>query len=100
MEVNYVNASNPYKKSVLITGAHHARELTSISMNMYLLLKTIYGYYIKDEQTMSLLNSTNLYFIPMINTDGVKLISELYNETGGKLVMIRKNRNDGKKDRY
>jgi murein tripeptide amidase MpaA len=48
IEVNFLNASNPTKKGVLITGAHHSRELTSISMNLYLLLKICYGYKIRD----------------------------------------------------
>lgn len=32
------------KTSMLFTGAHHARELTSISMNVYLVLRLVYDY--------------------------------------------------------
>ncbi len=81
LELNYINASNPQKKGVLITGAHHSRELTSISMNLYLLLKICYGYKIRDFETMALLNSTILYFIPVVNVDGFKHISDEYEKT-------------------
>lgn len=78
MEVNS-NSSNQAKKSLIFTGAHHARELTSISMALNFLLRTIYGHFINDTETLALLNSTNLYFIPVINIDGFKLISDLFN---------------------
>jgi murein tripeptide amidase MpaA len=97
LEVNFLNASNPHKKGILITGAHHSRELTSISMNLYLLLKVCYGYKIRDQQTMSLLNSSILYFVPVVNVDGFKHISDEYLKTSN-LLYIRKNRNDGRKE--
>ena len=45
---------------------------------------------------MALLNSTILYFIPVVNVDGFKHISEEFNKTSN-LIYIRKNRNDGSK---
>jgi len=87
------------KRGVLITGAHHSRELTSISMNLYLLIKICYGYKIRDAETMALLNSTILYFIPIVNVDGFKHISDEF-EKSQKLLYIRKNRNDGSRQGY
>jgi murein tripeptide amidase MpaA len=44
-----------------------------------------------------MLNSTVLYFVPVVNVDGVRYISERFAHDGD-LRMIRKNRNDGRKD--
>ena len=93
--MNYLNSTRNDKKAILFTGAHHSRELTSISMNLYLILRIAYGYHIKDRDTMALLNSTVLYFVPILNIDGFKYISEMHNKTG-TLWMIRKNRNNGR----
>ena len=76
LEVNYVNSTNTNKKAVLITGAHHSRELTSISMTLYLLLDLCYGYVQGNEKTMLMLNETNLNIIPVLNIDGFKFISD------------------------
>ncbi len=81
IEFNYVNSTNTNKKGVLITGAHHSRELTSISMNLYLIMKICYGIVNQDPETMLMLNNTNLYFIPVVNIDGFKHISEVYDST-------------------
>jgi carboxypeptidase T len=40
-----------------------------------------------------------LYFVPVVNVDGFKYISEEYGRTG-QLKYIRKNRNDGRVDGY
>jgi hypothetical protein len=68
-------------------------------MNLYLLLKICYGYKIRDTETMALLNSTILYFIPIVNVDGFKHISDEF-EKSQKLLYIRKNRNDGSRQGY
>ena len=86
-------------KGVMFTGAHHARELTSIQMNVYLILKTVYLHETNHTETLRLFKYSALYFIPFVNIDGVKYISEQFNKTG-QLRYIRKNRNDGKNDGY
>lgn len=91
--------SNDNRKSVLLTGAHHARELSSISMTLYYLLRTVYGYFSKDPEAWALLNSTTLLIIPVVNVDGFVYISSKFKKTG-ELSYIRKNRNDGKKQDY
>lgn len=57
-------------KSILFTAAHHANELTSIQMNLYLLVKTLFKYEAKEVQTMHLLDNFVFYFIPFVNADG------------------------------
>lgn len=100
IELNNVNATNSGKKAIMITGAHHSRELTSISMSLYLMLKLCYGYKTNDTETMQILNSTIFYFIPVVNVDGFKYISDSFKENGGVLKFIRKNRNDGQLHGY
>ena len=68
-------------------------------MNLYLMLRVVYGYHIKDKDTMTMLNNTVLYFVPVLNIDGFKLISDSHYKTGN-LLMIRKNRNDGRLNNY
>lgn len=43
------------RKAILLTGAHHARELISVQMPLYLVLKLLHGYVHKDMETMALL---------------------------------------------
>ena len=68
-------------------------------MTLYYLLRTVYGYYIKDSATLTMIDTTTLYFIPVVNVDGFKYICEQFMTTG-YLRFIRKNRNDGKKNNY
>jgi Zinc carboxypeptidase len=63
------------------------------------MLKISYGYVNRDNETMLLLNNTNIYFIPVVNMDGFKHISEIYDSTQ-VLAYIRKNRNDGRLNGY
>ena len=72
------STSNTGRKGVLFTGAHHARELSSISMCLSFMLKMTYGYFINDTTTMSILDSTTLYIIPIVNIDGFKYISDKF----------------------
>ncbi len=76
LEFNYVNSTTTNKKAVLVTGAHHSRELTSISMNMYLILELCYGFVQRDPRTMLMLSETMFNFIPALNIDGFKYISD------------------------
>jgi murein tripeptide amidase MpaA len=99
VEVSNYNTSSRNKKSVLLTGAHHSRELSSITMALYFLLRTVYSYSIGDKATKDLLESSSLYFIPIFNVDGFKYISDDFKKSKD-LLYIRKNRNDGVKDGY
>jgi murein tripeptide amidase MpaA len=81
---------------MLYTGAHHARELTSIHMNIYILLQYIYGYVNNCTDIKHLIDNHIVYFIPVVNVDGFKYISENFNNGFG-LQQVRKNMNPGKK---
>lgn len=78
------------RPSILIDGAHHARELTSVSMVMYTMLRLLHGYLNDDQQTKTLLATSGLYFVPIINVDSYTLISSTYAQTR-TIEMIRKN---------
>ena len=72
---------------VLYTALHHAREpmsLTSLIYYMWYVLEN-YG---KNEEITALVNSSELYFIPMINPDGYRF-NQLTDPLGGG--MWRKN---------
>lgn len=99
IEMTNEASENQAKKGVLVNGGHHARELTSYTMVMYLMLKTAYGYYNNHTFALNMLNSTVLYFVPVVNVDGFKYISQVFENTG-QLKYIRKNRNDGRVDGY
>ena len=59
-------------------------------MTFSVLLKVLYGIHIGDEGTLKMLESTQLYFIPIVNPDGVAFIEDA--ETGdGEIVLKRKN---------
>ena len=89
------------RPGILINGAHHAWELTTISMNVYLMLKLLWSWVKTEDGTNldpDLLNSEDLLlrsavliFIPVVNIDGFTYISDIYSQTGD-LKLIRKNR--------
>ena len=59
------------RPALLITGAHHCREAVSIQMPFYMIFKFLHGMLHNDEFYTNLLDSTTLYFVPMLNVDGV-----------------------------
>lgn len=76
---------------MLITGAHHARELTTISMGVSTIMGLLYGVVHKDAETMYLLKNTAVLFVPIVNWDGFVAISDHYDSTN-EMYFIRKNR--------
>ena len=76
-----------------MTGAHHARELVSVQMPLYMLVDLLHGLVHKDEEKLILLQRNKFFFIPMVNTDGSYKIFDYYQKTG-KLLLKRKNMND------
>ena len=58
------------RTGILLNGAHHARELTSISMNLYTILQLLYGVVQYDSTILYLLKNTSIYAIPIVNYDG------------------------------
>jgi murein tripeptide amidase MpaA len=80
------------RPAILIDGAHHARELTSVSMAIYATMRLLFGVVHGDEQSNYLLSQTSVLIIPIVNFDGYSAISDHYKQTG-KMSYIRKNRN-------
>ncbi len=78
------------KPAILITGAHRARDLSTVSMSVYTVVRTLYGYVKNDSNITYLLNNTAMVVIPAINVDGYNFISSYYNSTGN-FSYIRKN---------
>ncbi len=62
------------RPGLLINGAHHSRELSTISMNAYTLLRLLFDYAKGDQQTITLLSSSSIFFIPVVNVDGFMAI--------------------------
>ena len=56
--------------AALIMGAHHAREWISVEVPMAALKEYLEGYG-KDEKLTQLVNEREVWFIPMVNPDGV-----------------------------
>jgi len=74
------------KTQVLIMGGHHAREWISVEQSLYILSHLVNNYK-KDEAVTRLIESREIWFVPMVNPDGIT-----YSQTNYK--MWRKNRRD------
>ena len=82
------------RPSILIDGAHHARELTSVSQVMYTMIRLLHKYLNNDSEVKRILSISGIFFVPIVNQDGYSVISNTY-ATDGYLSEIRKNqRND------
>ena len=84
------NVDEENEPEVLYTALHHAREPASLSQlifYMYYLLEN----YDSDPDIKLLVDNTEMYFVPMINSDGY-IYNETTNPNGGG--MWRKNRRD------
>lgn len=79
--------------SVLMTSVHHAREVVTVTMNLYIMLRLLHGYLHKEASATELLKMHNIYSVPMVNVDSYAHISETWEKTG-KFVFLRKNRRD------
>lgn len=63
--------------TVFINGAHHAREWLTTNLNMYMADQYAYAYTHKQKingyDAYKILNNTTIWFVPMVNPDGVTL---------------------------
>ncbi|MCM3443779.1 M14 family zinc carboxypeptidase [Metabacillus halosaccharovorans] len=63
--------------NVFINGSHHAREWLTTNLNMKMIEEYAISYsnntYIGPYHTKSILNNTSIWFVPMVNPDGVTL---------------------------
>lgn len=77
---------------MLIDGAHHCRELTTISMVTTIMVKFLHAYvhFKKNKDTApeyakmyyDLLTKHSMIFMPVVNVDGFTLIDETFKKTG------------------
>jgi murein tripeptide amidase MpaA len=58
------------RPGMLIDGMHHTRELTTLSMSAYAMVKLLYQYVQGDFKTTYLFRNTALFVIPIVNWDG------------------------------
>ncbi|HNW36187.1 MAG TPA: M14 family metallopeptidase, partial [Candidatus Ozemobacteraceae bacterium] len=86
MKVSDNPALDEKEPAVLVMGAHHAREWISVEVPMGALQKYLESYG-KDENLTRLVNEREVWFVPMVNADGVT-----YSQT--KSQYWRKNRRD------
>ena len=92
-----LNSSDPVadakaRPSMLITGGHHARELTTNTMSVYTIMRLLFEFVQYDLQTIYLLQNTAIVVVPVLNYDGFEAISDHYISTS-QMYWIRKNRN-------
>ena len=77
---------------MLFTGLHHAREPISLTMNLYIITKTLFDFFHGDNNIKDVLSNSILIFIPAINIDGYNEIIDIYEKTIVLTQTIRKNR--------
>jgi carboxypeptidase T len=75
--------SDENEPEVLYTGLHHAREPMSY-MNLFYFMNYLCENYDSDEEIRNLVNNRELYFIPVVNPDGL-VYNELIEPNGGGL---------------
>jgi carboxypeptidase T len=86
--------SNENKPQILYTALHHAREPGSMMQLVYYIWYLLENYN-SDPRIKTLVDGTEMYFVPCVNPDGY-----LYNQTispggGGMWRKNRRNNNDG-----
>lgn len=70
-----VPMKEPNRPAILLTGAHHARELITLQMTLYQILKLIHaGFITQQPKYRNLLAQNKYYVIPVVNPDGVAFI--------------------------
>ncbi|KAL4450882.1 hypothetical protein ABPG74_011724 [Tetrahymena malaccensis] len=79
------------QQSILIDSLHHGREMLSLSMQLYTFAKLISDYSSKYRDTLNLLATSVVWFIPAVNIDGLIKVKELINRA--ERDSVRKNFN-------
>lgn len=85
---NHPNEKKPEEKQILYTALHHAREPMSVVSLIYYMWHLLENYE-TDPEIKALVDNTELYFVPVVNPDGV-VYNEIQSPNGGGLW--RKNR--------
>ena len=85
---NNPSVDQPAKPQMLVTSLHHAREPGSLSAVIYYLSYLLENYS-TDTHIKTIIDNTELYFVPCVNPDGYIYNITTYPGGGG---MWRKNR--------
>jgi murein tripeptide amidase MpaA len=95
MQLITVTSNQNSNSAMMVTGAHHSRELSSIQLPLLGILNILHRYVQNKpgDQVFELLKNHKLYVVPVVNIDGFNLISE-YLERDGKFEFKRKNMNN------
>ena len=67
------------EEDVLIMGGHHARELPSVEVPMYI-LKFLIGNYSSNSTVKQLVDSRDIWFVPLLNPDGREYVQSTGND--------------------
>jgi carboxypeptidase T len=86
--------SDAFIPGIFFVGAHHAREHLSTEVPL-LLLNHLLENYGTDKRITDLINSRDIYFVPMLNPDGA-----MHDIKGRKYKMWRKNRIENAKGSF
>ncbi|NQY04753.1 MAG: immune inhibitor A, partial [Flavobacteriaceae bacterium] len=84
------NTSEPSEPQILYDAIHHAREPASLQQLIFYMWYILENYN-SDPEIQSIVNNTEMYFIPCVNPDGY-IYNETTNPNGGGFW--RKNRRD------
>jgi carboxypeptidase T len=87
---NNPSVDQPAKPQMLVTALHHAREPGSLSAVIFYMWHLL-EHYSTDPHIKTIIDNTELYFVPCVNPDGYVYNSTYYSAGGG---MWRKNRRD------
>lgn len=79
------------RPTILLTGQHRGSEVMASTMIMYLIKRLIKGYVDSNADISYLLETRNLWFIPVIDKDTYEVIKTTY-ETNGSLPTLLKDR--------
>lgn len=83
---------------LLYTGLHHARELISVSQMIYYMWYLLENYD-KDPTIRQIINNTELYFVPVVNPDGMNYNIDGYDPVEKIFTRnLRKNMRDNDSD--
>ncbi|MBE8221802.1 MAG: zinc carboxypeptidase [Bdellovibrionales bacterium] len=77
---------NKQLPGIFFVGAHHAREHLSVEIPM-MMIKMLVENYSKDPKIKQLIDTRDIYFVPMLNADGA-----MYDIEGRQYKFWRKNR--------
>ncbi|WP_299682220.1 M14 family zinc carboxypeptidase [uncultured Dokdonia sp.] len=86
------NESNEGEAQILYTGIHHAREFATLSELIFYMWYLLENYE-TDTEIQSIVNNTELYFVPVVNPDGY-LYNQVLDPVNGQ-GFWRKNRKNG-----